>query len=146
MKLILLPLSTKRVFLYAQTANIALPNDKQSFLDKTTTRAAALWVKWEGAEKGWQKKVTVYGNALLQRIPYEEWALKSIPPLSKKVKNGSENAKRVEVVFPASLVHDNTVVARLRTLATERQSLHKKRFWWSIVGMPISAPVALVPV
>lgn len=87
-----------------------------------------------------------YGNKALKRIPYEEWGLKSIPPLSARRKEDELSGKeKVEVAFPKLLIPEGKVTEVLKTLATERQSLHKTRMIWSFVGMPISAPVALIP-
>lgn len=146
MRIVLLPISTRRTFIYCQRLSSPLSNE-QTYIDKATTRAANLWVKWEKYEKGWQKKVTEYGNKVLQRIPYEEWGLKSIPPLSARRKAAElEGMKKVDVTFPPSLIRPESLSEVLRKLGTERQALHTKRMWWSIVGMPISAPVALIPV
>lgn len=146
MRIFLLPISTTRTFIYCQRLNQQALKE-QTYIDKLTTRATNLWVKWEKYDKGWQKKVTEYGDKIFQRIPYEEWGLKSIPPLSAT--REAEKLKRTEktdVTFPPSLIKPQSVEGVLRTLATERQALHTKRMWWSIVGMPVTAPVALIPV
>ncbi len=146
MRIFLLPISTRRTFIYCQRLNQQLSNE-QTYIDKVTDRASKLWVKWEKYEKGWQKKVTEYGDKVFQRIPYEEWGLKSIPPLSARRRAAElEGMEKVDVTFPSSLVKPESLTDVLRKLATERQALHTKRMWWSIVGMPISAPVALIPV
>jgi hypothetical protein len=121
--------------------------EQQGWLDKATTKSAALWASWEKKESGWQKKVVKYGNEALKRIPYEEWGLKSIPPLSSRRKSDELSGKdKVEVCFPPTLIPESTVLGVLRKLGTERQQLHRKRIFWSFVGMPIVAPFALVPV
>jgi hypothetical protein len=90
--------------------------------------------------------VVDYGNQALKRIPYEEWGLKSIPPLSARRKEEEiTGSELVEVAFPKSVIPEERVHDVLRALGTERQGLHRKRMLWSFVGMPISAPFALVP-
>lgn len=146
MRLFLLPISTKRTLIYCERLTQQLPSE-QSYVDKITARASTTWIKWENHEKGWQKKITQYGNKLFARIPFEEWGLKSIPPLSPTRRAAElEGKERVQVAFPRSLIKIESVSDVMRRLGTERQALHKKMMLWSIVGMPISAPVALIPV
>lgn len=145
MRLLLLPISTRRTLIYAQRLSVPAA-ENQTYIDKGTKRAAKLWSDWEKKESGWQKKVVDFGNVALKRIPYEEWGLKSIPPLSaRKQEEALATKKDVEVAFPSSLIHEQKVLDVLRTLGTERQALHKQRMIYSFIGMPISAPFALVP-
>ncbi|KAK3398820.1 mitochondrial K+-H+ exchange-related-domain-containing protein [Sordaria brevicollis] len=109
MRLYLLPISTRRTLLYCQklqppsaSASAAITassssgsgpggaaspppttKQKQSWGDYIQTKAALTWASWEKKESGWQKSVVSYGNHLLRKLPYEEWALKSVPPLTK---------------------------------------------------------------
>jgi len=82
----------------------------------------------------------------LRRVPYEEWGLKSIPPLSKR-REGEEllGKAKLEVSFPSTLIDDGTVLEILKKLGTERKQLHRRLLIWSFVGMPLVAPFALVP-
>lgn len=146
MRLFLLPISTKRSLIYCQRLNNQL-SSKTTYVDKITARASATWLKWEKAESGWQKKVTAYGNKLFERIPHEEWGLKSIPPLKRRREDEElKGGKEVQVQYPGSLINEEGVKEALKTFAgTERQSFHTKWMWGSIIGMPISAPVALLP-
>ena len=116
-------------------------------VDKAQERAARLWASWEAKESGWQRKIVDYGNHALKRIPYEEWGLKSVPPLSKKRRDGETTGlTRVEVVYPKTLMAMDRVPSILQALSTEREALHKKKLVWCFIGMPISAPFALIPV
>ncbi|KAN0104700.1 Mitochondrial K+-H+ exchange-related domain containing protein [Hyaloscypha variabilis] len=146
MRLFLLPVSTRRTLIYCQRLNVTT-TEQQSFLDKSTARAAKLWAGWEKKESGWQKKVVEYGNQALRRIPYEEWGLKSVPPLSARRKEKELSGKeKVEISFPSALIPEAEVSNVLTTLATERQGLHKRKMLYSFIGMPITAPVAIIPV
>lgn len=146
MRLFLLPISTRRTFIYCQRLNVTV-SDQQTLLDKATRRAANLWASWEKKESGWQKKVVDYGNQALKRIPYEEWGLKSIPPLSARRQEMELSGKEeVQVLFPSALIPEKNVLEVLRILGTEREALHKSRMIYSFIGMPISAPIALIPV
>lgn len=147
MRLFLLPISTRQSLIYCQRLNKQLSSEA-TFVDKITARASDIWLKWEKAEKGWKKKVTAYGNKLFETIPHEEWGLKSIPPLSRRRKEEELTGKNhVNVVFPESIICEEGVEKALQKFAgDERQDFHTKWMWGSIIGMPLTAPVALVPV
>ena len=146
MRLFLLPISTKRSLIYCQRINKQLKNE-QSYIDKITSKASKTWLSWEKADKGWKRKVTSYGNKLFQRLPYEEWGLKSIPPLSARRKTEElERDQKTLIVYPSVIAHASAKEALLSFAAKERQGFHMKWMLASFVGMPIVAPIALIPV
>jgi hypothetical protein len=147
MRLFLVPISTRRTLIYCQRLNEQLAKKKPSTIDKVTTKAAALWAKWEEADKGWKKSLVVYGHKVLKQIPYEEWGLKSVPPLSARREYEELHGKKpIDLVYPANVMEKGSVLKLLRTLATERQDLHRRRMWWSLLVSPFTAPIALIPV
>ncbi|KAK2820050.1 hypothetical protein FQN49_007769 [Arthroderma sp. PD_2] len=147
MRLFLIPISTGRTLIYCKRLDAAVPTKQLSYLDRITNKATATWTKWEAAEKGWQKTLVTYGHRALQRIPYEEWGLKSVPPLSSRRETEElQSRKPVELLYPKNAIQTSKVLGLLQQLATERQQLHRKRMWWSIVVAPLTAPFALVPV
>ncbi|KAL1902220.1 hypothetical protein Sste5346_001196 [Sporothrix stenoceras] len=167
MRLFLIPISTRRTLLYCERLTEPLPH-QTSLMDKAQNRAAKMWSDWEKKPAGSiQHRIVSYGNAGLRRIAFEEWGLKSVPPLSarKRVEEAAAQAaeekkdgekvaadvkvsesKPVEVVYPSSRIPSRSVEALLTRLGTEREALHRKRLIWCFVGMPISAPFGLVPV
>ncbi|KAI9811872.1 MAG: hypothetical protein M1827_005223 [Pycnora praestabilis] len=147
MRLFLLPISTRRSLIYGQRINQQLSSQQNSYLDRITNKAAEIWVKWEKGDRKWQKLTVEFGNKALQKISYQEWGLKSIPPLSARRKAEELEGKgKVEVCFPRALFAEGEVMSTLRKLATDRQSLHRKRMWGSLVAMPLTAPLALIPI
>ena len=146
MRIFLLPISTRRTLIYCKRLGVATTEQK-TYVDKTTDKATKMWAGWEEKESGWQKKVVEWGNQAMKRIPFEEWGLKSLPPLSKRrdSKDLSTDDATVEVQFPSIIIPMEKVHEVLQRIGTEREALHKKRMMWCLVGMPISAPVALVP-
>ncbi|KAK6354816.1 hypothetical protein TWF696_003948 [Orbilia brochopaga] len=144
MRLFLIPLTPRRAFVYGHRLLGEGHKKKPSLLDRAITKSSEIWLKWENYEKGWQKKLTVYGNGLLRRISYEEWALKSIPALARGV-SASDHAK-VPVVYPPSVMTPAEIPGLLHKLGTEKRGAHKRLLIWSIIGMPISAPFALIPI
>ncbi|XWW95423.1 hypothetical protein V2A60_003381 [Cordyceps javanica] len=148
MRLFLVPVSTRRTLLYAQRLSITTKDQAAaSLLDRGVAFAARTWAGWEKKEKGWQRKVVDYGNHAFRRIPFPEWGLKSVPPLSARRRAEElQGDGKVEVVFPASVIPGNRVEALAQRLATERQAIHRRQMMWCFVGMPITLPFALVPV
>ena len=147
MRLFFLPISTRRAVLYCQRTDL-VPAERKTILDRVTTQAATLWAKWEKSDRAWQKKIVEYGNKALRRIPHEEWGLKSIPPRRKvdeQAAQKQQQQKEVEVAFPSTVVSSKLVLQSLRKLAVERRPFHWKWLWWSIAGMPVAAPVGLIP-
>ncbi|KAM3439449.1 hypothetical protein MY4824_002724 [Beauveria thailandica] len=153
MRLFLVPVSTRRTLLYAQRLGVTTKGQgSASLLDKGVAFAARTWAGWEKKEKGWQRKVVGYGNYAFRRIPFAEWGLKSVPPLSARLRaeelqgGGDGDGGRVEVVFPRSVIPEAEVENVARRLATERQPIHRRQMMWCLVGMPITLPFALVPI
>lgn len=146
MRLFLLPISTRRTLIYCERVQEQLQGAKPPLQERIINKASTTWASWEKAEKGWQKQVTVYGNSLFKRIPYEEWGLKSIPPATQNRIEDINNGKiKFECLYPGAFVKNQKVPEILKALATERQALHRKNMWWAIALMPISAPFTLVP-
>lgn len=146
MRLYLLPISTRRTLLYCKRLNVQTV-DRRKLIDKVTERAAKLWADWETRGKGWQGTVVRYGNRGLRRIPYEEWGLKSVPPLSarRRAEELQPGQDKVQLVFPKDIIPASRASAILNTLAVERDALHRSRLIWCLVGMPLTAPFAIIP-
>lgn len=146
MRIFLLPLTTRQALVYCQKTP-PKPGAKRGIIDKINLKAAETWVKWEQAGKGWQKQVVTYGNRALQRIPYQEWALKSFPPTSPPLQaQVITDDKKYEVVYPGNVMDKDDVPKVLGRLARERKQLHHNRFWGSLVGIPFTIPFAIIPV
>lgn len=148
MRLFLLPISTRRTLIYCERVQQQLaPGEKPPITERILTKASETWAGWERAEKGWQKQITVQGNKLFRRIPYEEWGLKTIPPATKKrIESIDEGKLKFECLYPGAFMKGNQVPNILKALGTERQAMHRKRMWQSIALMPPTIPFALVPV
>lgn len=177
MRLFLLPLSVRRSFIYcdknhaispqklitagstsksvSENTNSTASNEvsqgqpvAQNYMDKMTTKAASMWSDWEKSEGGWKFQVTKYGNAALRRIPYQEWGLKSLPPLTEARRQSGlvdYRSDPVGVSFPPSFLKKSEVDSTLLKLSQERQALHKKMMWYCLAGAPLTLPCALVP-
>lgn len=146
MRLFLIPISTRRALIYARPLRRDTAKEL-SLLDKATTKTAQTWASWEEAEKGWKKHLVSWGNRVQQRIPFEEWGLKSIPSLNAQRRLDETHGKnKIDVLFPGNSVRLDNIPAVLHTIATERQDLHRRKMWWSFGFAPITAPFGLIPV
>lgn len=145
-KIFLLPLTTRQALIYCQKA-APKPNSKPTIADRITAKAAETWAKLETAKSGWRKTLVYYGNQGLQRIPYQEWGLKSFPASNPKLQAEQlTEGKKFDVLYPGNIMHKEDVPKVLARLARERKQLHWNRFIGSMVAMPICVPFALVPV
>ncbi|KAL4895909.1 mitochondrial K+-H+ exchange-related-domain-containing protein [Aspergillus ambiguus] len=146
MRLFIIPISTRRALIYSRPLRKDLPK-QLSWTDKITNKAAETWAKWEEAEGGWKKYLVSWGNRVQQRIPYQEWGLKSIPSLNAQRRlDESHGSKKIDVLFPGNSIHSEKLQPLLWKIATERQDLHRQRMWWSFIAAPFTAPIALIPV
>ncbi|KIW02200.1 uncharacterized protein PV09_06356 [Verruconis gallopava] len=146
MRFFLLPISTRRTLIYCERAKPP-PGQKPSIQDRIVSKANETWLSFEKADGGWKKTLTTYGNKVFRRIPYEEWGLKTIPPLSNKRKELElSQQEKVEVLFPSLFLKESKVLETCRQLAVERQQLHRKRMIYSAIGAPLTLPFALVPI
>ncbi|KAJ5450710.1 uncharacterized protein N7458_007159 [Penicillium daleae] len=146
MRLFLIPISTRRALIYARPLRRDAAKEL-SLLDRTTSKAAETWAKWEEAESGWKKHLVTWGNRVQQRIPFEEWGLKSIPSLKAQQRiDENHGSKQIDVLFPGNSVRVENIPNILRKIATERQEFHQKKMWWSLGIAPFTAPFALIPV
>lgn len=145
MRIFLLPLTTRQALVYCQRIT-PKPAAQKSIFDKISQKTTETWARWEEAEKGWQKQVVTYGNRALQRIPYQEWALKSFPPSNPNLQAEQiTDERKFDVIYPGNVVQRDDVLKILGRLARERKQLHFNRFIGSLVGLPFTIPFALVP-
>ncbi|KAK6333279.1 hypothetical protein TWF718_011099 [Orbilia javanica] len=143
MRLFLIPLTPRRAFVYGH--HVAQETTKRrSLLDRAITKSSDIWLKWEKYEKGWQKQLTVHGNRLLRRIPYQEWSLKSISALPRNIPDNER--QKIPVTYPPSVMTPGEIPKLLHRLGTEKAGMHRRLLIWCLVGLPISAPFGLVPI
>lgn len=145
MRIYLLPLTTRQALIYCQRGPVKVGTTPR-LIDRVTTKATETWSNWEAAESGWKKKVVTYGNRALQRIPYQEWSLKSFPPSSPKLQAEQiTDGKKFDVIYPGNVMHAEDVPKIMARLARERKQLHWNRFIGSMVAMPFTIPFGLIP-
>ena len=159
MRLFLLPISTRRTLIFCESRAAQSAALRPWYtLDRMVYKANATWADWEkngDSILDWKRRTTTYGNTLFRRIPYEEWGLKSIPNKERKsgrLKGPNDTApatdEKVQILVPGLYQGfcKEGIFDTIKRMANERQPLHRKRMWYSIVGMPLTAPIGILPV
>jgi hypothetical protein len=141
--------------------------------ERLVERASKTWNDWNRSDKSWKRTIVGWANAAMERIPYDEWALKTIPARGvylRRIKPAEDRAQedqtehisidefekrddlgpkdlvQVRVEYPGSILDVQQVESRLQSLASSGITRHTKYFWLSAIGAPLTLPVALIPV
>ncbi|KWU45218.1 hypothetical protein RHOSPDRAFT_25285 [Rhodotorula sp. JG-1b] len=148
----------------------------RKLLNKSIDKAADLWAGLGKAKDGSMKrKIYTFGERMMDRIEYEEWALKAIDPALAPKLTGSRSAApapqkgdaadaqgkqprevvrlfslserlRVELLYPAGLLNDKALVDSLKSLLEHREPHHRSAMWKCLLVSPLTAPFALIPI
>ncbi|GAA5883479.1 hypothetical protein JCM16303_003821 [Sporobolomyces ruberrimus] len=142
---------------------------KLPLLTKATDKAADMWAGLgKGKEGSWKKRSYDFGEKLMDKIEFEEWALKSIdtnlaPKPWKRIASETAKAKGetnegetaplkssmyepVELIFPPSLLRPEALLEQLEKQLKHREPHHRKSMWKCLILSPFTAPFALLPV
>ncbi|KAF9452920.1 hypothetical protein P691DRAFT_755954 [Macrolepiota fuliginosa MF-IS2] len=114
-------------------------------------KAAATWTGFGKTEQGsWKLKVYQMGESLVDRMDFEELALKGLDPsLGPSLSHPSpevEKPSRIPLIYPSSLSSDSESLLHLKKLVEHRMPRHRRGFYaWMIIA-PFTAPFMIVPV
>ncbi|KAI0081610.1 hypothetical protein K474DRAFT_1613374 [Panus rudis PR-1116 ss-1] len=135
---------------------------KQGWTDWATAKAADLWAGFGKAPEGtWKRKTFLYGERLVDRIDFEELALKSIdtslgPKLFSKRPDASatedsaqsssttHSIPTIPLIYPGAVC--NSPMAHFRSLLEKRTPRHKRGAWFWLLISPLTAPFMIIPV
>ncbi|OBZ69008.1 hypothetical protein A0H81_11034 [Grifola frondosa] len=117
-----------------------------------TTKSAELWAGLGRAQEGsWKRKAFLYGERIIDRLDFEELALKSLDPsLGPKIghfTNPDVKAKPTPVIpliYPPSACI--SPLPHLRSLLEKRTPRHKKGFYIWMLAAPLTTPFMLIPI
>ncbi|KAI8978877.1 mitochondrial K+-H+ exchange-related-domain-containing protein [Trametes punicea] len=114
-------------------------------------KASDLWAGLGRAPEGsWKRKAFLYGERLVDRLDFEELALKSLDPsLGPRLSNivSSKDKKttlQIPLIYPPSAC--TSPLPHLQSLVEKRTPRHKKGFWVWLAVSPLTAPFALIPI
>ncbi|KAL9932185.1 hypothetical protein V8E36_008957 [Tilletia maclaganii] len=145
----------------------AVPVKRLPLASRLSARASAFWLSLGAPNTkstfDWKRRTYNLGERIMDRIEYEEWALKGIDPaLAPSIKHPTKHQSdaqqstdsvtkvqeqtNIPLLYPPSLLQPNALLSSLRTLTEHRTPYHRKRMWVCLIGAPLTAPFALVPV
>ncbi|KAH8928397.1 hypothetical protein BT69DRAFT_1237049 [Atractiella rhizophila] len=125
----------------------------QRQFQRTTNFVATQWTALGKAQTGtWKHKTYMTGERFMQRIEFEEWALKAIDPaLAPKIwKRRPKEGEAVEgpevpLLFPPSLMDGGEIVKGLKAQVEARRPFHKRKMWICLALTPLTVPVGILP-
>ncbi|KZS92910.1 hypothetical protein SISNIDRAFT_485863 [Sistotremastrum niveocremeum HHB9708] len=166
-RIIALPLTTLRVaqrsgfpipFVYYHLQTTAPPTSGEDakqpgILKRVTEKAASTWASFGKAPEGnWRLRTFRYGERIMDRIDFEELALKSFDPAMgpriTKVINGesSEEKKLEEKITLFHPTEFGAPLGHLKSLLEKRTPLHRRGFYTWLGIAPLTAPFMIVPI
>ncbi|KZT69623.1 hypothetical protein DAEQUDRAFT_726233 [Daedalea quercina L-15889] len=126
---------------------------KRNWARRMENKAADLWAGLGKAPEGnWRRKAFLYGERLVDRLEFEELALKSfdtslgpkILPGQRKDKLELMSAHKIPLLYPPSVC--KSPLAHLRALLAVRTPQHRKgALMWTAIS-PLTAPLKLIPI
>jgi len=163
MRIIALPLTSgsssngRHIYYHFQTPP---PTDKPkvqpNLITKAMEKAAETWIGFGKAAAGsWKRRLFVYGERVVDRIDFQELALKSMDPsLAPKISKFGKSAVRFEdhspphipLIHPTKLGRTSSPLFHLQQLVKKRIPIHRWGFYLWMLVSPVTAPLKLIPI
>ncbi|CAN6653883.1 hypothetical protein TRVA0_026S02234 [Trichomonascus vanleenenianus] len=148
---------------YCQRTNLPLARSKPRIDDRLVKKASEFWTKWSNSDKQWKKTIVGWADRAMENISYDEWSLKTIPAkdaIMRRTKEKehvtpayvhkqqlkSHDMESIVVEYPSQLMSTAQASGRLKSLAERGLSHHRRYMWLSLIGAPLTLPVAAIPV
>lgn len=191
MRFVVVPLSTKNAFIFCQQRvappilvkpqalgnHIATSNtdSKAATLparntpridDRIFEKTQQIWNSWESSPARWKQLIVSWANFAMEKIPYDEYSLKSIPSKGRvlkriednnqsshvsikhleKIQHNVDSIHPVEVLYPARVLSQQQSLEIMRRLAVVGEKQHWKYFLTSLGLSPLTLPLSFLPV
>ncbi|KAF8157854.1 mitochondrial K+-H+ exchange-related-domain-containing protein [Crassisporium funariophilum] len=115
------------------------------------------WAGFGKADGGWRLRTYQLGERIVDRLDFEELALKSIDPslgpsiarlkLTRAMEEKRESLTvTIPIVFPPSLLSSSEVLSELRANTKHRIPRHRRGFYFWMLVAPLTAPFKLIPI
>ncbi|CCH42334.1 hypothetical protein BN7_1878 [Wickerhamomyces ciferrii] len=177
-KILVIPITQNKSYIHFKFNENLINNDSLivKYENKLSNIALKGWTRLKDSDKSYNQKIVHYVEKFLERTPWSENSLISIPskatilrqafeennkddnkPDSKpsilllndtdiELNNKGENLLNIPVYYPGSLMSSTQLKNELLTLSSKGQTYHKKQMILNGIGIPISLPFMLVPV
>lgn len=115
-----------------------------------TSKAAETWAGFGKQPKGWKRSIYQTGEKLMDRLDFEELALKSIDPslgptITRTPSPSIAESLKVPLLYPPSINTGPETLSDLRALVKYRTPKHRRGFYlWALVA-PLTTPFMLIP-
>ncbi|KAF9553233.1 hypothetical protein CPC08DRAFT_713943 [Agrocybe pediades] len=127
---------------------------EEGVVNWTTNKAAGIWAGFGKAKGGWKLKTFQFGERLVDRLEFEELALKSIDPslapsitkLKRTPVLDEKDTSTIPLIFPPSILSSSTALSELTAYTAHRVPRHKKGFYMWMIIAPFTAPFMVIPV
>ncbi|KAG0142659.1 hypothetical protein CROQUDRAFT_49935 [Cronartium quercuum f. sp. fusiforme G11] len=177
LRLVALPLTRPHpgksglVYLYAQRTNLGSRESETAqkpWVNRITEIGSKQWLKMGSASvTSWKFKVYNTGESFMDRIPFEEWALKTIEPAFvakpfESLKSDASTSQRphgnnckgsnaestghIELLYPRLLGPSDQLITWLSRTMAEREPYHRKWMRYNLLISPLTLPFAIVPI
>lgn len=142
LRLVALPLKSSKappITLLSQPPTVAL---KSNYLAMAVNWCDRQWNKLsESAEGHWKKRVWNGGESIMDRVPYEEWALKHIEPAQGVAPKSSH---KMDILYPKSVISDKDLLRLIKEQFISRASRHRRSMWIALAIAPITLWVCVI--
>jgi len=162
MRIIAIPLTSgasssgTNTYYHFQTAPKDKKKENPNLLKKAMGKAADLWAGFGKAPEGsWKYRTFQYGEHLMDRIEFEELALKSMDPslgpqLTKlgkpEVEIEEKSIPSIPLLYPSLFAANTTPLTHLEDLLSKRTPTHRKGFYFWLLISPLTAPFMIIPI
>ncbi|CAA7262776.1 unnamed protein product [Cyclocybe aegerita] len=129
---------------------------EEGLVNYATQKAADIWAGFGKAEGGWRLKTFQFGERLMDRMEFEEFALKSIDPslgpsirhLKQRplVDEKGSGPPTIPLIFPPSIVTPSMALTELKAYTAHRIPRHRRGFWGWMLVAPLTSPFMIIPI
>lgn len=167
-KILAFPVTKNKTFLYFKYTDTLINNTSPlvKYEAKAVNLASKGWKKLEDSEKSYNKKIVGYITKFLQRIPWTEDSLRSIPSstsLLRQLRNHESSEHKlinpleidtltdhdvieIPIFYPSSIVSNEVLQNEIQNISSNGIAYHRKQMLLTGLAVPLSLPLALVPV